>query len=385
MTTRRSLLLLLSPVGVLLISAGRLIIVANFNTTTAVTIASSGGFVNTLLGSIIPLVPVFIPYLALLLLLFRRFLLSIMTFVFAAFISSTSIRLSDVVSLAKTDWTQLVAKVTDYRMLVIWIALAIFAAAWMYNRSFAEGLSIAAAMVVAAALLVALPIAGQPPKLRLASNNVHRMVGAAARAAARATGSSRVETIEILVLAAVVFLVLMGPRNWREVIGSFSWLLIGAIAVVATLALFPYVHYIYPVPQDRNYYEEATHAMWLPSERIVLTTRSVYDGYVLKADQDWFTVLLVHNRTIVYLRTGEVVSRSVCQPEIRAQPKQYPPLIPWLYNRPSPLPPCPGRDMTVLGEPLGHATQPEKTQTQRENPDAELPPTRPVTGGPDSG
>ena len=57
MTTRRSIALILSPVGLLLISAGRLIIVSNFNTTTAVTIASSGGFVNTLLGTVIPLVP----------------------------------------------------------------------------------------------------------------------------------------------------------------------------------------------------------------------------------------------------------------------------------------------------------------------------------------
>jgi hypothetical protein len=91
MTTRRSIALILSPVGLLLISAGGLIIVANFNTTTAVTIASSGGFVNTLLGTVIPLVPVFMPYVALILLLTRHFLLSIMTFIFAAFISPTFI------------------------------------------------------------------------------------------------------------------------------------------------------------------------------------------------------------------------------------------------------------------------------------------------------
>ena len=95
MTTKKSIALILSPAGVLLIAAGRLIIVANFNTTTAVTIASTGGFVNTLLGTVIPLVPVFMPYLALLLLLFRRFLLSIMTFIFAAFISPTSITFAE--------------------------------------------------------------------------------------------------------------------------------------------------------------------------------------------------------------------------------------------------------------------------------------------------
>jgi len=104
MTTKKSLALILSPAGLLLISAARLIIVANFNTTTAVTIASTGGFVNTLLGTVIPLVPAFMPYLALLLLLFRRFLLSIMTFVFAAFISPTSISLVEGFGIAKTYW-----------------------------------------------------------------------------------------------------------------------------------------------------------------------------------------------------------------------------------------------------------------------------------------
>ena len=90
MTIRQIIALIAAPIGVLVISAARLIIVANFNTTTAVTIASSGGFFNTLLGTVIPLVPVFMPYFALLLLLTRYFLLSILAFAFAAFITPTS-------------------------------------------------------------------------------------------------------------------------------------------------------------------------------------------------------------------------------------------------------------------------------------------------------
>src|ERR1700689_3299855 len=90
---RRWLPLLLSAPGLVLISAGRLLIISNYNATTAVTIASSGGYINTLLGSIIPLVPIFIPYVALVILLFRQFMLSALTFVFAAFISPTSLTL----------------------------------------------------------------------------------------------------------------------------------------------------------------------------------------------------------------------------------------------------------------------------------------------------
>jgi hypothetical protein len=49
--------LLLSPVVLLFISATRLILVSNYDTTTATTIATSGGFVATLLGTVVPLLP----------------------------------------------------------------------------------------------------------------------------------------------------------------------------------------------------------------------------------------------------------------------------------------------------------------------------------------
>ena len=101
---KRSIALILSPIGLLLISAGRLIIVSNYNTTTAVTIAASGGYVSTLLGSVIPLVAIFAPYMALILLLLKRFLLSVMLFVFAAFITPSPLSLHDAARIASVDW-----------------------------------------------------------------------------------------------------------------------------------------------------------------------------------------------------------------------------------------------------------------------------------------
>jgi hypothetical protein len=92
------------PVGLLLISAGRLIIVSNYNTITAVTIISSGGYINTLLGSTIPQVAIFAPYIALILLLMKRFLLSIMLFAFAAFITPSPLSLHDAARVASLDW-----------------------------------------------------------------------------------------------------------------------------------------------------------------------------------------------------------------------------------------------------------------------------------------
>ncbi len=340
MTTRRSIALILSPIGILLISAARLIIVANFNTTTAVTIASSGGFVNTLLGTVIPLVPVFIPYVALLLLLFRRFLLSIITFAFTAFISPTSFTVTQGLRLAKGDWHRLALDIAGYQGIAMAAVIVIIILAWVYNQSLAEGLSTVVALVVAAALLIAVPIAYLSKPIQLASTDEHRLV---ARATAGAYGYSGREILAVLAVAGTIYAFL----TFSGALEGFSWLLIGAIAIAVTIALSPYIHYIYPAPQNQSYYTEATHAMWLPAERITLSNHSVYNGYVLSSNTKWFTVLLAHKRKIVYLHTDDIVGRSVCQPRMRAQPKQHAPLIPWLYHRPLHLTACPRRDITT--------------------------------------
>jgi hypothetical protein len=84
---RPTIALLLSPLGLVLIAATRLLIISDDRPATASAIASSGGYFNVLLGTLIPLVPIFIPYVAVLLLIFRRFLLSALAFMAAAFIS----------------------------------------------------------------------------------------------------------------------------------------------------------------------------------------------------------------------------------------------------------------------------------------------------------
>ena len=343
MTTRRSVALILSPLGVLLISAARLIIVANFNTTTAVTIASSGGFINTLLGTVIPLVPVFMPYFALLLLLSRHFLLSILAFAFAAFITPTSITLTDVVGLAQADWYHLVVMISDNRQTIFMILLVILVVLWVYNRSLPEALSAVVVMAVAVALLFALPNPLLSQHLQSAGTNEQRIV---LQASSGAYGFTGAQILIALIVLAVVFVFLAYPKDVSGQVEGYSWMLSVAVALIATIALFPYVRYIYPVPQHRNYYTEAAHTMWLPAERIALGTHRIYYGYILSSGGGWFTVLSANSRTIVYLPTGDVVSRSVCQPRLAAQPQQYPPLVPWLYHPPSRLPACASYDGT---------------------------------------
>ena len=334
---RRSIALVLSPIGLLLISAARLIIVSNYNTTTAVTIASSGGYINTLLGSVIPLVPIFAPYLALLLLLFKRFLLSIMVFIFAAFITPSPITLPQVVSLAVEDWHHLLQLTLFFPwhsqtlvvISIVFLSVAIIFPLWVHHRELAEVAGVLIMIIVATALVLAAPKSSSlPVTLRLASasesQNTHQLLNL----------TTAYWPVAIAIALSIVFITyayLAPPRLPR--------LLSATVAIVATFVLFPYVSNIYPIPHHSSYVSEVLHELWLPAERIVMHSGHVYYGYILSSDPEWDTVLLT-GRTIVYLHADDVVHRSVCKPGSTPQPASYPPLIPLLYTPPSPTPLC---------------------------------------------
>jgi hypothetical protein len=99
--------LLLSPFGILFIAVVRLLIISNYNTTTALAIASSGGYVNTLLGSVIPMLPVLMPYLALVFLFFNRVILGALSLAAAALTSPAAIRGEAFLGFLKESWHEI--------------------------------------------------------------------------------------------------------------------------------------------------------------------------------------------------------------------------------------------------------------------------------------
>ena len=155
---RTTIALLLSPIGLLLISSVRLLIISDYNTTTATTVASSGGYFNTLLGTAIPLVPVFIPYIALLLLLFRRHVLSIMAFAATALIAPTPLALPVTLTMARTEGHQILARATSNWLLTIVVVIAFVIitgsvrSALFRDKNFLRTLSTAISIAVATAL-----------------------------------------------------------------------------------------------------------------------------------------------------------------------------------------------------------------------------------------
>ena len=99
--------LIASPVGLLLFSVIRLLIVADYNPATALAIVSSGGYVDTLVGTIIPLVPIFAPYLALLLLFFNRVIPGLLMLLATAYMSPV-LPSPTAVHLATDDWSAVI-------------------------------------------------------------------------------------------------------------------------------------------------------------------------------------------------------------------------------------------------------------------------------------
>ena len=323
--------LLFSPVGLLLLSAARLIIISDFNTTTATTVASSGGYVNTLLGPVIPLLPVFVPYVALLLLLARHFVLSIVAFVFTVFITPTSLRLPVTLRLARLDEHQLLIWVSADPFFTIVIALLIGFTVWIFSGSLVEALGILVVAVVTLALLLIAPKSPQSLPSALG------FVGAAEQKIALFIINERILTAIALVF---IFIIALGSATFLGMARALTTL----IALMATLALFPYVSNFYPAPRHSSYYVDVLRTPWLPAEKIKLSSGVVYNGYVLSADAGWFIVLLTNSRRVVYLPALDVARRTVCQPVTPSQPPPRKPLIPLFYTRPPVIPRCPSRD-----------------------------------------
>lgn len=253
----------------MIISATRLLIISDYNATTATTIASSGGYINTLLGTAIPLIPILLPYVALLLLAFRHPILSSLCFLASAVISPSPFPARNGIKHGETEWHLIVSWVDSH----LWI--------WF----------LVAGMLI---LLVLMLIAAEG-------------------------------LLSSFVLSIV----------------QVIW----ALAVLA--AVIPLLLYMYPVPRQGSYWATLLRQPWLPAQAITLKSGQIYYGYTVSDSNDWFVILLLSSRTIVYVPAGDVTGRLVCQVEQGNLSPQYPPLIKVLNVTPSHVPECPNRDSST--------------------------------------
>jgi hypothetical protein len=160
-----TLALALSPVGLILIAVTRLLIVSDYRVSTATAIVTSDGYLNTLLGSLLPIVPLLIPYLALLLLLSRRFITGLLALAAGALVSPLAYTRSQALHLFETDgsrgWDWAVGNLLMVLLAIVAAVLVLstllFGVA-VFSRT--VGVVLAVALVALVLVLYPLPVGG---------------------------------------------------------------------------------------------------------------------------------------------------------------------------------------------------------------------------------
>ena len=287
LTSRGLMALALSPIVVLLASGTRLIIIGNYDTTTATTMASSGSLGQTILGTVVPLLPTFLPASLVFLVIFRQWGLLIFAAAAAALLSPAYISIGQGWHRAYPQFRSAVDHAwhgqwhdlwQDSHLLVWCAALGAGIALWDYYLSMG-------------------------PSNTASSNAPSALIAAA--------------------------YVLSPP--------------IGAIFVgaICTLALL-FIQQVYHVSTTLNLdtISETLRRPWLPAEKIDLKSGGMHIGYVLSIDREWYTVLDESKRTISYIPVGEVVDRTVCR-VVSPPPNLPPPLVHLKPVAVSPVDPCP--------------------------------------------
>jgi hypothetical protein len=216
--------LLVSPIGVLFVSAARLLIISDYNPGTASAIVSSGGYVDALLGTVLPLIPLVIPYVALILLFLNRVIPGLLALLATALIAPT-----DPVAekLAGNSWVSL------------------------GDNAFAMTIIAVIAFFVALALLLTLVSAGFGTVMKIAG-------------------------------------------------------------FIVSIALFPSITQLYPLPAATSYYIQLLRQPWLPAETFTLGSGQRFVGYALGDDGTWIEILNDSSRTITYYQASEITGRQIC-------------------------------------------------------------------------
>ncbi|GAA4936313.1 hypothetical protein EV188_114150 [Actinomycetospora succinea] len=243
--------LILSPAVLLVAAACRLLLITNYDTTTATAVTVAGGFTGTLLGTLVPLLPVFLPAITIALIMGRYWQLAALSGLATAIIAPAYATFATGWNRAKFEYNDMLTRLD----LEGWRAL--------YSDS--RWLLIC---VLGGALLVYL----DPP--------IPLITG-----------------------------------GWSIFVPQLAMVAIYSIVVAAICGYaFFFVRAIYQVPFDMRTVSEVVRRPWIPAEEVALKSGEVKVGYALNVSVGWYVLLDEETRTIEYLPSSEVTRRTVCKP-----------------------------------------------------------------------
>ena len=325
--------LLLSPIVVLFASAARVLIIANYNTTTATTMAASAGVVSTLLGTVVPILPLFLPALLVVLIVFRRWAYALLTAVATAFVSpvytpSALNALEEAADSGREIWRRLnfgPKLITENNIVErIWDYLSYIA------KNIGDWLQ-----VIKISLIGFFWPGFDGDELLLVWNEW--------------------KWVLISALAAFLLVILNPPRIlrhasapdkvtvWESIRGWALWLWIGkatysVLIAVASAYSALCVYAIYEVPFNTSATSDILRRPWLPAEQVQLSSGEILVGYTLSTQDGWHALLEEEARRITYIPSRNVTARTVC--DVRTMAEIPPPLISLRGSTPSSVPTC---------------------------------------------
>ena len=295
--TRTIRLAALSPGVLVCASAIRLLVIANYDPTTASSIAAANGVVGTLLGTLIPVIPQLLPALLLLFIALRKPLL-------LAFAAIGTVLVAPAYTTLQGAWNR-----TEQMLLAVGHTINehnrqlqshMVSMLWRQDR---------AALIFGAIVVLVIVI-----------DNREKIFGS-----------------------------LPGDRfnvdAWDKALSIATTAIVGLIPAAILTAVFGLMFFfttiMYQVPTTTSEISSITSKPWLPSEVVILKNGTTQVGYTLSDDNGWFVFLQENNRTIDYFHSADVLSRTLCR-LVGEQRSNRPPLVK-LINAPAPhVLPCPG-------------------------------------------
>ena len=240
--------LLLSPLILLIVSATRLLLIANYDTTSALSIAAAGGVVGTLLGSVLPLLPPYLPLVVLWALLWRRWGILVVTTVVTALISPAYATFTSAATATYNYIGTFVSQLIESRYASVWY---------------------------------------QTPRILIV-------------------------TVLGIVLAIMYAVRANTTTPLEALLQFVGRLLYGLILAAAAVVLVTFMQNAYKVPFDLDNLSQVLRQPWLPAEEITLADGSKRVAYAISPGDTWFTILEEDSRSIRYLRGSDVSTRRVC-------------------------------------------------------------------------
>lgn len=296
---------LLSPAVLLFASGVRLLIISNYDPVTATSIASSGGTVGTLLGTIVPLIPQYLPLLILVLLALRRPVLLCLAVAGTILVSPIYATVPEVsheigqrflhADWGKAGWP------------LIFGGIATLALAIDYKDSIAGWFFT------------------EPPLQPILPTEEDEE-----------DEDNAITPDDMLI--------------WNLMVAGVA-VTVAASVTLAGAGAFMFITTLYRVPHSGPVIAETMRKPWMPAEEMRLKSGVIDVGYTIAIKDGWNIFLSEKSRTIEYIRADDVVSRKPCR--VQTSPETHStPLLRLITVHRNPTPQC-------AGFPLGNGL-PEK-------------------------